>query len=92
MLCCIVCTGSVYVYGSVENIWSRQSKIFAVDGLGSDWFGISVSVYGTTAIIGATGDDDKATDAGMNTNETKTFTLLCYTILFHIILILSLYF
>jgi hypothetical protein len=58
-------TGSVYVYGSVGNIWSRQSKLLAADGAGSDNFGISVSIYGTTAMIGAWYDDDKATDAGI---------------------------
>jgi hypothetical protein len=57
--------GSVYIYGSVGNIWSRQSKILAADGAGSDNFGYSVSIYGTTAMIGSNGDDDKATDAGM---------------------------
>ncbi len=57
--------GSVYVYGAVGNIWSRQSKILAADGAASDLFGFSVSIYGTTAMIGAFGDDDKATDAGI---------------------------
>jgi hypothetical protein len=62
--CIIVYTGSVYVYGSVGNIWSRQSKILAKDGAGSDIFGYSVSIYGTTAMFGAYGDDDKTADAG----------------------------
>ncbi len=53
------------MYGSVENIWSRQSKILAADGAGGDWFGSSVSIYSTTAVIGANNDDDKATDAGI---------------------------
>jgi hypothetical protein len=57
--------GSVYVYGSVGNLWSRQSKILAADGAAEDHFGISVSVYGTIAMIGPYFDDDKATDAGI---------------------------
>ncbi len=52
------------MYGSRQSIWSRQSKILAADGAASDIFGGSVSIYGTTAVIGAHGDDDKATDAG----------------------------
>jgi hypothetical protein len=44
--------GSVYVYESVGNIWSRQCKLLAADGAGSDYFGASVSIYGTTAMIG----------------------------------------
>jgi hypothetical protein len=50
----------------VGNIWSRQYKILAADGAGSDFFGHSVSIYNNTAMIGAHGDDDKDTDAGMN--------------------------
>ncbi len=73
MLCYIVYTGSVYVYGSVGNIWSRQSKLLAADGAGSDYFGASVTIYGTTAMIGAYGDDDKTGDAGMNAHETNYF-------------------
>jgi hypothetical protein len=49
----------------VGNIWSRQSKILAADGAAGDNFGISVSVYGTKAMIGAWYDDDKTTDAGI---------------------------
>ena len=62
----IIITGSVYIYGSAGYIWSRQSKLLAADGAGGDWFGISISIYDTAAMIGASGDDDKATDAGMN--------------------------
>ncbi len=62
----ILYLGSVYVYGSVVNIWSRQSKILAADGAGGDSFGVVVSIYVTTAMIGAHCDDDKATDAGIN--------------------------
>ena len=53
------------MYGSVGNIWSRQCKMLAADGAGSDFFGVSVSIYDTTAMIGAYGDDDKASDAGI---------------------------
>ncbi len=45
--------------------WSRQSKILARDGLPSDWFGSSVSIYDNNAFIGSYMDDDKAGDAGM---------------------------
>ncbi len=46
------------------NLWSRQSKILAKDGVADDQFGTSVSVYGTIAMMGAYSDDDKSTDAG----------------------------
>jgi hypothetical protein len=43
--------------------------MFADDGSTEDYFGSSVSVYSTTAMIGAFGDDDKDYDAGI----TKDF-------------------
>jgi hypothetical protein len=64
ILCYTVYLGSVYVYESVGNIWSRQSKILAADGAASDYFGVFVSIYDNTAMIGAYLDDDKATGAG----------------------------
>jgi hypothetical protein len=48
----------------VGNIWSRQSKILAKDGAATDYFGTSVSIYDTTAMIGVYYDDDKAVDGG----------------------------
>jgi hypothetical protein len=59
----------VYIYGSVANIWSRQSKILAADGGAGDYFGNGVSIYGTTAMIGAPCDDDKATNSGIRLHE-----------------------
>ena len=35
-----------------------QPKLYASDPADNDYFGISVSLYGDTALIGATGDDD----------------------------------
>jgi hypothetical protein len=64
-----VFTGSLYIFGSVGNIWSRQSILLAPDGAGYDCFGVSVGIYDTTAIIGTWYDDDRATDAGINQYE-----------------------
>jgi hypothetical protein len=43
----------VYIYGATGNVWSRQSKLLAPDGVANDWFGIGVSIYGTSALFGA---------------------------------------
>ncbi len=48
----------------MSSSWSRQGKILAADGAASDEFGISVSLYTSSALIGAHGDDDKASNAG----------------------------
>ena len=63
-LCIFDCVaGSVYFYTQMGSSWSRQVKIIAADGAGGDNFG-SVSLYTSSALIGADRDDDKAFDAG----------------------------
>jgi hypothetical protein len=43
-----------------------EEKLTASDGAAGDWFGVSVSISddGTTALIGASGDDDNGLDSG----------------------------
>ena len=50
-------SGSVYVFtrSSADGPFTQQSKIHASDGAASDTFGVSVSLYGDTALIGAHG-------------------------------------
>ena len=53
--------GSVYVFtrSSVDGgTFTQQSKLHASDAAVDDAFGMSVSLYGDTALIGAIGDDD----------------------------------
>jgi hypothetical protein len=50
--------------------------MLATDGAGYDNFGVSVNIYGTAAMIGANGDDDKATEAG--TYSTKKIAYLLF--------------
>ena len=58
-------SGSAYIYSFVEGIW-QETKLLASDGAAGDYFGQSVSISsdGTTAIVGAYGDDDNGTNAG----------------------------
>ena len=64
-MCLLDCVaGSVYFYTQMGSSWSRQGKILAADGAASDFFGWSVSVDTSSALIGAVYDDDKATNAG----------------------------
>ena len=56
--------GSVYFYTLIGSSWSSQGKILAADGASNDFFGYSVSLYASSALIGAPYDDDKAPYAG----------------------------
>ncbi len=60
-------SGSAYVFERDEGgpgNWGQVAKLTAADGAFSDWFGWSVSVSGTAAIVGAFGDDDAGTESG----------------------------
>ena len=57
-------SGSAYVYTRIGEVWSEQAKLVPADGETNDFFGISVSVSGDTAIIGAYRDDEKGIYSG----------------------------
>jgi hypothetical protein len=40
--------------------------LLPADGVGSDYFGYAVNLYGTLAMIGVAYDDDKGIDSGMS--------------------------
>ncbi len=48
-------TGAAYVFTSTAGSWSQQAKLVASDGVTNDNFGISVSIAGGLAIVGANG-------------------------------------
>lgn len=45
--------GSAYVFTRSGSVWTQQQKLTADDGIGGDNFGVSVSISGETAIVGA---------------------------------------
>ncbi|MCW5205529.1 FG-GAP repeat protein [Desulfobulbus sp. F5] len=58
-------SGSVYVFVRAANgTWSQQAKLTADDEAATDYLGYSVSLSGDTALIGASGDDDKGDLSG----------------------------
>ncbi len=57
-------SGSAYVYVRSGSSWSEQDKLTASDGVGWDNFGISVSVSGDMAVVGAEYDDDNGSNSG----------------------------
>ena len=60
-------SGSAYVFEKPGSSWvdaTETVKLKASDGAAYDWFGISVSISGNYAVVGAIGDDDNGTDSG----------------------------
>jgi hypothetical protein len=57
-------SGSVYVFARSGGVWTQLNKLVPGDGEPFDAFGRSVSVDGSTAIIGANGDDDIDSGSG----------------------------
>ena len=57
-------SGSAYVFYRDGNTWKPEQKLSASDGVASDFFGHSVSIYGDYAIAGAYGDDDNGILSG----------------------------
>jgi len=49
--------------GTVVN-WTEIQKLLPLDGAAGDYFGYSVSLDGTTALIGAYAEDDNGVDSG----------------------------
>ena len=57
--------GSAYIFQQQQDgSWLETAKLRASDGASSDYFGYSVAISGTTALIGAYRDDDDGTDSG----------------------------
>ncbi len=56
--------GSAYIFTRAGDIWSHQTKLTATDGATDDVFGWSAALFGSTALIGATRNDDKGTESG----------------------------
>ena len=57
-------SGSVYVFRFDGTTWSQEQKLLASDGARGDGFGISVSIGGDVAIVGASGDGDNGINSG----------------------------
>ena len=57
-------SGSAYVFVRTGSTWTEQAKLTASDAAGQDQFGVSVSVDGDTAVVGAYSDDDNGIDSG----------------------------
>jgi FG-GAP repeat len=50
-------TGAAYVFTRSGTTWPQQAGLTAPDGAAGDYFGWSVAISGTTAVVGADGND-----------------------------------
>jgi hypothetical protein len=57
-------SGSAYIFIRNGTTWTQQAKLLPSDGASWDEFGLSVSLSGDTALIGAWHDDDNGGDSG----------------------------
>jgi hypothetical protein len=69
-------SGSVYVFTrpSVDGTFTQKSKLYASDAAASDNFGVSVSLHGNTALIGAWFDDGSTDNAVSGSGSVYVFT------------------
>jgi len=63
-------TGSAYVFTQSGGAWSQQTKLTADDRDDDDEFGVWVALDGSTAVVGAPGDEDPN---GMNAGSAYVF-------------------
>lgn len=57
-------SGSAYIFGRSLGEWTIEAKIKANDAMNGDNFGISVSIFGEVAVVGANLDDDNGSSRG----------------------------
>jgi hypothetical protein len=60
-------SGAAYMFRrnpGAPRSWIQEQKVLPSDGAALDQFGISVSIWGNKAVIGAFGDDDNGSDSG----------------------------
>lgn len=64
-------SGSAYVFIRTDNNWTQQAKLLASNGAVNDFFGEVVSLYGDTALIGASGKDSAYVFTRIGTTWTQ---------------------
>lgn len=63
--------GAAYAFVRSGAIWSQQAKLFDEQGAASDFFGVSVSIAGDVALVGAPGYDAPGT---LDQGSARVFT------------------
>jgi hypothetical protein len=66
--------GAAYVFTRTGTTWTQQAELNASDAVSGDAFGICVSLFEDTALIGANGDDGQRGSAYVFTRTGTTWT------------------
>lgn len=56
--------GAAYIFKYDGKFWTQAAKILPDDGFAEDWFGASVKINGTLAIVGSPYDNDNGSNSG----------------------------
>ena len=67
------CTGAAYVFTRSGGTWAQQAELIAADGADDDFFGWSVAIYGSTAVVGAREKDSYIGAAYVFTRSGSTW-------------------
>ena len=59
-----IASGSAYIFTRSGTAWTQRQKLTANDAAPQDEFGCSVSISGSTVVVGARGDDEGGGDSG----------------------------
>ena len=65
-------SGAVYVFVRSGGGWSQQAYLKASNTGANDYFGTSVSVFGDTVVVGASGEDSSTTGVNTTPNEAAS--------------------
>ena len=57
-------SGSAYVFRWSGTTWDQEQKLLPADGAAEDLFGVTVSVSGDVAVVGAYSTDDNGANSG----------------------------
>lgn len=68
-------TGAAYVFKLDGTTWVEHQKLVASDGIYQDDFGITVSMHGDYAFIGATGDNNEEVENDFDSGSVYVFKL-----------------
>jgi hypothetical protein len=65
--------GSAFIFKNNGGVWTLVKKLVASDRAANDYFGYSVSISGTTVVIGANQEDEDASGANTFTNAGSAY-------------------